>query len=82
MTKIFVTRQIPDEGIKMLKKRKSVKLDIYEKDRKIPRKELLKRVKGANIILSLLTEKIDAKVMDAAGDQLKMVSNYDSGQIL
>lgn len=79
MTKIFITRDIPDEGIKMLKKRKSIKLDIYEKDQKIPRKELLRRVKGADIILSILTEKMDAQVMDAAGDQLKMIANYAVG---
>lgn len=79
MTKIFITRDIPDEGIKMLKKRKSIKLDIYEKDQKIPRKELLKRVQGADIILSILTEKMDAEVMDAAGPQLKMIANYAVG---
>lgn len=63
----------------MLKKRKSIKLDIYEKDQKIPRKDLLKRVKGADIILSILTEKMDAEVMDAAGPQLKMIANYAVG---
>ncbi|MCH8049495.1 D-glycerate dehydrogenase [Patescibacteria group bacterium] len=78
-TKIFITRDMPDEGIEMLKKRKSIKLDIYEKNQKIPRRELLKRVKGADIILSILTEKIDVKVMDAAGPQLKMIANYAVG---
>ena len=79
MTRIFVTHKIPDEGIKLLKKRKSIKLDIYEKDRQIPRRELLRRAKGADIILSLLTEKIDGQVMDSAGSQLKMISNYAVG---
>lgn len=78
-TKIFITRNIPDEGIKMLKKRRSIDLDIYEKDQKIPRKELLKRVKGCDIILSILTEKMDAELMDAAGEQLKMIANYAVG---
>ncbi len=63
----------------MLKKRKSIKLDIYEKDKKIPRRELLKRVKGCDVILSILTEKMDAQVMDAAGPQLKMIANYAVG---
>lgn len=79
MTRIFITRQIPDEGIKMLKKRKSIKLDIYEKDKKIPRRELLKRVKGCDIILPILTEKIDAQIMNIAGPQLKMIANYTVG---
>lgn len=63
----------------MLQKRKSIKLDFYKQDKKIPRSELLKRVKGVDIILSLLTEKIDAEVFDAAGPQLKMVANYAVG---
>ncbi len=79
MTRIFVCRDIPDEGLKMLKKAKGVTLDIYEKDRAIPRKELLKRVKGVDVILSILTDKVDAEVMDAAGPQLKMIANYAVG---
>ncbi|MDP2631561.1 MAG: D-glycerate dehydrogenase [Candidatus Uhrbacteria bacterium] len=79
MTKIFITRDIPDAGLKMLKKHKSIKLSIYQKDKKIPRKELLTHVKGVDIILSILTDKIDAQVMDAAGPQLKMIANYAVG---
>lgn len=76
--KVFLTRMIPDEGIKMLRK-KGIQLDIYEKDKKIPRRQLLKRVRGVDVIASILTEKIDAEVMDAAGLQLKMIANYAVG---
>ncbi len=79
MTKVFVSRDIPDKGLKMLKNRKDVRLSVYKEDKKIPRKELLRRVKGADVILSLLTERIDGKVFDAAGPQLKMVANYAVG---
>jgi glyoxylate reductase len=77
--KVFITRDIPSDGIEMLKKNKSIDLEIYEKDKKIPRRELLKRIKGKNIILSILTEKIDKQFFDKAGDQLKMVANYAVG---
>ena len=77
--KVFVTRDIPDEGIKMLKKEKRIDLEVYEKDKKIPRTELLRRVKGKDIILSILTEKMDKEVFDAAGPQLKMIANYAVG---
>lgn len=77
--KIFVTRSIPDAGIKLLQANKNVSLEIYERDQQIPRRELLKRVRGKNIILSILTEKIDKEVMDAAGPQLKMIANYAVG---
>ncbi|MFH1631824.1 MAG: D-glycerate dehydrogenase [bacterium] len=79
MTRIFVTRDIPDEGLDMLKKRASIRVDTYGKDKKIPRRDLLKGVQGADIILSILTDKIDSQVMDAAGPQLKMIANYAVG---
>jgi len=77
--KIFVTRDIPDDGLKMLRKLKNVSLNIYPGEKAIPRKELLKGVKGVDIILSILTEKIDAEVFEAAGPQLKMVANFAVG---
>src|SRR3990167_1788419 len=76
---VFVTRDIPSEGLAMLRKNKKLKIEVYERDQAIPRKELLKRVKGADIILSILTEHMDAEVFDAAGPQLKMVANYAVG---
>ncbi|MBM5789688.1 D-glycerate dehydrogenase [Candidatus Parcubacteria bacterium] len=79
MYNIFVTRDIPDEGLKMLRANKRVRLEVYEKDRAIPRRELLRRVRGADIILSILTERMDAAVFNAAGSQLKMVANYAVG---
>ncbi|MDP3985305.1 MAG: D-glycerate dehydrogenase [bacterium] len=78
MPKIFITRPIPDQGINLLKE-KGYELSIYSKDEIIPRKELLKGVKGADALLSILTDKIDAEVMDAAGSQLKIIANYAVG---
>ena len=40
---------------------------------------MLKRVAGADSIVSLLTEKIDAELLDAAGKQLRSVSNVAVG---
>jgi glyoxylate reductase len=39
----------------------------------------LTRVQGAEAILSLLTEKVDAELLDAAGPQLRVVSNVAVG---
>jgi glyoxylate reductase len=79
MTKIFVTRDIPDQGLKMLKSKKGVKLSVYKEDKAIPRPELKKQIKGIDILLPLLTDKIDADIMDAAGPSLKMIANYAVG---
>ncbi len=76
---VFVTRDIPDEGLKLLQKDKRINLEVYEHDKKIPRGTLLKRVKGKDIILSILTEQMNKEVFDAAGPQLQMVANYAVG---
>ncbi len=79
MHSVFVTRDIPDQGLKMLRANKNIQLDVYEKDEQIPRKKLLRRVKGKDIILSILTERMDKEVFDAAGPQLKLIANYAVG---
>lgn len=77
MPKIFITRQIPDKGIKMLKD-KGWDVSVGPEG-KISQEELLAGVKGAEAILSVLTEKIDGQVMEAAGQQLKIIANYAVG---
>ncbi|MBI2125673.1 D-glycerate dehydrogenase [Candidatus Woesearchaeota archaeon] len=74
--KVFVTRKIPKKGIQLLRRHFLVK--VYQKDQVIPRKELLKEVKQCDALLSLLTEKIDAEVLNA-NSKLKVVSNYAVG---
>ncbi|HBU27969.1 TPA: D-glycerate dehydrogenase [Candidatus Uhrbacteria bacterium] len=78
--RIFVTRPIPDQGLKLLKK-KRYEVDIYPKDQAIPHKELLKRLKAKryDALLSILTDKIDEAVFKAAGDQLNVVANFAVG---
>lgn len=77
MSKIFVTRQIPEIGIKLLKD-KGHDVEIGPEG-KIEKKELLEKVKGVDAILSVLTEEIDGEVMDSAGKQLKIIANYAVG---
>lgn len=79
MIKIFVTRDIPDEGLKMLRARPDIEVKVYEENKNIPVGVLKSNVKGVNIILSLLTDKIDDSIMRAAGKQLKMIANYAVG---
>ena len=74
--KVFVTRKIPGDAVKRLKKDFEVK--VYPKDEKIPRKELIKGVKWCDALLCLLTEKIDKEVIDA-NPNLKIISNYAVG---
>ena len=78
-TRIFVSRHIPSPGIELLQSMANVAIDVYAEDRIIPRDELLKRVVGADILVSILTDKINAELFNAAGPQLKMVANYAVG---
>ncbi len=77
MPKVFVTRQIPEIGIKLLKDKGHDVL--IGPEGKIEKKELLEKVKGVDAILSVLTEEINGEVMDSAGKQLKIIANYAVG---
>ncbi|HJX45906.1 MAG TPA: D-glycerate dehydrogenase [Patescibacteria group bacterium] len=76
--KIFVTRKIPGENIKALID-VGCTVDISPYDRPLEEEELVERVAGKDVILTLLTDRIDADLMDAAGPQLKIISNYAVG---
>jgi len=75
--KVFVTRIIPNKGLDLVKD--FCEVDLWTEDLPPSREELLKRVKGIDGLLCLLTEDIDSEVMDAAGSQLKVISNYAVG---
>lgn len=77
MAKVVVTGKIPAGGLARLKAEHDVLA--WESDDAISRTELLQMVAGADAIVSLLTEKIDAELLAAAGPQLKSVSNVAVG---
>ena len=78
MPKVFVTRRIPDSGI-MLLKEKGFEVEISDFDGVLPRDILLQKVKGVDGILSLLNDRIDVELMDAAGPQLKVIGQFAVG---
>ena len=78
MAKILVTRKIPGDHLEKLKQA-GHEVEISEFDRALTPEELLEKVAGKDAILSLLTDKIGGDLMDAAGPQLKLISNYAVG---
>ncbi len=75
--KVFVTRIILDQGLQMVQDFCDV--DLWT-DELPPRREvLLEHVRGVDGLLCLLTDRIDGEVMDAAGPQLKVISNHAVG---
>lgn len=77
MARVVVTGRIPGEAVERLRAVHDV--SAWESHEAIGRDELLARVSGAEAILSLLTEKVDAELLDAAGRQLRLVSNVAVG---
>lgn len=75
--RVFVTRKIPEVGLKKIRKEID-DVDVYEKDIPIPREVLLNRVQNTDGLLCLLTDEIDAEVMDQS-PQLSVISNYAVG---
>jgi glyoxylate reductase len=73
--KVLVTREIPDAGLRLLRD-----FDVSVLHERPPeRDELLEAVRGAAGILPTVTEKMDAEIMDAAGDGLKVIANMAVG---
>lgn len=54
-------------------------VDVWDEDHTIPRDELLMRVRGVDAMCCLLTDKIDAELMEAAGPSLKVISQVGVG---
>ncbi|MBX4187743.1 MAG: D-glycerate dehydrogenase [Candidatus Doudnabacteria bacterium] len=76
--KVFITRNIPQPGIDLLKAG-HIEVEVSPLDRPLTREELMQHVNGVDAILSQLVDKVDGEVMDAAGPQLKIVANYAVG---
>ncbi len=74
--KVFVARLIPEEGLAML--RDLTEMKVWEDELPPPRDVLLKEIEKVDGLISLLTDKIDAALMDA-NPRLKVVSNYAVG---
>ena len=75
--KVLVTRRIPAAGLARLED--ECDTEVWEDPLPPPRDVLLEKVVGCDGVLALLTDKIDAELMDAAGPQLKVVSNFAVG---
>ncbi len=75
--KVFVARLIPDDGINPIVA--ATDAVVWQDDLPPPRDELLSAVAGCDGVLTLLTDRVDDEFLDAAGPQLKVVSNYAVG---
>ncbi len=74
---VFVTREIPEPGLQMVED--YCEATVWRDPLPPPRELVLKEARNRDGILSLLTTPIDREVMDRAGANLKVISNYAVG---
>jgi glyoxylate reductase len=75
--RVFVTRRVP-EAVRVELER-SFALDLHDSEWPPSREELLARVERAAGLITMLTDWVDAELLDAAGPQLRIVANYAVG---
>ena len=75
--KVFVSREFPASGLDRILE--TCDAEVWNNPLPPPREVLLEKISGCDGVLTMLTESVDAEFMDAAGDQLKAVSNFAVG---
>jgi len=74
---VYVTREIPSGGLEILHQH-CERVDINPEDRVLRQEEILKEVKGRDGVLCLLTDTIDASILETA-KEAKIFANYAVG---
>jgi glyoxylate reductase len=74
--KVFVTREIPEIGLKMIKEYYEV--EVWDRYTAPPREVLLEKVRNVDALVTLLTDKIDKEVLDNA-PRLRIIAQYAVG---
>ncbi len=75
--RVFVARIIPADGLDAIVA--ATDAHVWPDEVEPPRDALLRAVEGCDGILTLLTDRVDAELLDRAGPQLRVVSNYAVG---
>jgi glyoxylate reductase len=75
--KVFITRRIPEKGLQMLQG--MVDAEVWPDELPPPADVIREKVRGVDGLLCLLTDRIDAGLMDAAGSSLKVISQFAVG---
>jgi glyoxylate reductase len=75
-SKVFVSRLLPAQALDMIKQ--NTEMEVWFDELPPPYEVLLKKVNNAEGLLCLLSDRIDATLMDSA-DKLKVISNLAVG---
>src|SRR5690606_36712206 len=71
-------RRLPDAGLAPLRGA-GVRIEVRAEDEAIARDALLERAAGAAALVTLVSDRVDDELLDAAGPDLRIVANYAVG---
>ena len=74
---VIVTRKLPD----VVETRMCELFDtrLNDSDRPMGRSELMEALKTADVLVPTVTDRIDAEIIRAAGEQMKLIANFGNG---
>jgi glyoxylate reductase len=76
VNRIFVTRKIPDDGLDLISKK--YEIDVWQAEFPPTTEEIVERASGCSGIVTLLSDRIDANLLDRLPD-LKVIAQYAVG---
>jgi glyoxylate reductase len=74
--KVYVTRELPERGMKIIRER--FEAEVWPEYGPPPKEEIIRRARNVDALVTLLSDKIDAEVFDAA-PKLKIVAQMAVG---
>ena len=78
MTRIVVTGRIPEPGIEVLRA-EGHEVMVWHEPGPMPRETFLAEAANADALITLLTERVDTELLEAAGPRLRAVCNVAVG---
>ncbi len=76
--RVLITRRVPPPAVELLRGT-GLAVDLCDQDDPPSRETLLKRVPGAVGLITMLSERVDAELLRAAGPSLRVVANFAVG---
>lgn len=77
-SRVLIVRRMPEAAQRLLRDAGHV-VDVLDSDEPAERRGLLDRVRGCAALLATLSDRVDAELLDAAGQPLRIVANYAVG---
>ncbi len=74
---VVVTRKLPDSVEARMRELFEVELNL--EDRPMSQADLVAAAKRADVLVPTVTDRIDASVLDQAGERLKLIANFGNG---